>query len=143
MPIVGFNFTKISAQRLNPPEGNIKINNNVSIKEVTKTELNMGPEKQAGLKFTFGFITKYEPKIAEIDLEGELYFSDSNEKIKSVLEKWKKNKKVDDAFIGEVLNTILNKCNVQALIISQDINVPPPIPLPKLEDRKETNNYIG
>ena len=32
-----------------------------------------------------------------------------------------------------LLNSILNKCNVQALILSQDINLPPPIPLPKVQ----------
>ena len=43
-----------------------------------------------------------------------------------------------------LLNTILTKCNVQALILSQEVNLPPPIPMPKVQIAQQTEkNYIG
>ena len=35
----------------------------------------------------------------------------------------------------QVINTALNKSNVEALILSRDINLPPPIPLPKIKGK--------
>jgi hypothetical protein len=36
-----------------------------------------------------------------------------------------------------ILNSILTKCNIQALILSQDVNLPSPIPLPKVRQEPE------
>jgi hypothetical protein len=32
-----------------------------------------------------------------------------------------------------VLNSILAKCNIQAIILTREVNLPPPIPLPKVQ----------
>ena len=43
-----------------------------------------------------------------------------------------------------LLNALLAKCNVQALILSQDVNLPPPIPLPKVQlNEPQKDTYIG
>jgi hypothetical protein len=52
---------------------------------------------------------------------------------KSIIDEWKKNKKLPQNVMGTVLNTVLTRCNVQALIISRDVNLPPSVPLPKVE----------
>ncbi len=145
MTIIGFNFTKINAERTKQAQGKINIDNNISIKEVEKVDLSLGSNKQYGIKFTFAFTTHYEPKVAEMNLEGEIYYTDTDKKINEVIDSWKKKKKVEEEFMGEILNTILNKCNIQALILSQEIGVPAPIPLPKLEaaPNKSGKEYIG
>jgi len=35
--------------------------------------------------------------------------------------------------MSEILNIILTRCNIQALILARDINLPSPIPLPKVK----------
>ena len=50
-----------------------------------------------------------------------------------IVKGWKKNKQVPKETMTEVLNTILARCNVSALMLSRDVNLPPPIPLPKVE----------
>ena len=58
MTIVGFNFTKISAKKLKVIKEKVNIKNNVTIKELTETDLALGVSKQKGLRFDFQFISK-------------------------------------------------------------------------------------
>ncbi|MCK5025944.1 MAG: hypothetical protein KAS15_05095 [Nanoarchaeota archaeon] len=132
MVVVGFNFTKMEIERKNPVKGKVKITNNVAIKKVELQDLALGNTKQQGLKVTFEFITKYETNIGEIKLIGDLVFMSEEKKLKEVADQWKKDKSVPKDVMTHILNNILNKCNVQALIMSQQMNLPAPIPLPKV-----------
>lgn len=132
MAIVGFSFTKISAERKEIPRGKLGIKNNVSVKDVAKTELFLGSMKQNGLKIIFEFKSVYEPKIGEIVLEGEILDMEDEKIVEDVLKGWKKNKKLPDGLMNMVVNSLLNKCNIQALIMSKELNMPPPIPLPRV-----------
>jgi len=135
MATVGFNFTKVLAHRKSGVKGKISINNNISVKKVEEHNLVMGKDKQPGLKFTFEFKSVYKPAIGEILLEGDLVFLDEEKKIKEVLAMWKKDKKVPEDIMKNLLNNVLNRCNIQALIMSQYANLPAPIPLPKVESK--------
>ena len=67
-----------------------------------------------------------------------------SKKTKEILASWKKDKKVPKELMAGLLNTILTKCNIQALILSQEINLPAPIPLPKVQIAQQSEkNYIG
>jgi hypothetical protein len=134
MTIVNFIFTQIQAERALAVEGKISIRNNVSIKDVSKQELDLGARKQPVLKFAFEFTSNYDPKIGSIKLGGELIYMDEDKKLDEIVKEWKKEKKIKKEISNEILNNILAKCNVEALIISKDINLPPPIPLPKLQE---------
>ena len=141
--IVGFGFTKLSAEKHESAKGKIDINNNVSIKNVVEDDLSFGKEKHNVLKFIFEFTSKYEPSIVAILFEGELLYMEDPKKVKEILASWKKDKKIPKEIMAGLLNTILTKCNVQALILSQDINLPPPIPLPKVQIAQQEKSYIG
>ena len=133
MTIVGFNFTKIEAEKKDLIKGKININNNVSINKVEEKDLSLGNQKQKVLKFTFEFLAKYDPDAGAIILTGDVLFMDDTKKIKEILDGWKKDKKLPKEIMPNILNTIMSKCNIQALILSEQINLPPPIPLPKLQ----------
>jgi len=133
MTIVGFNFTSISAEKNDAIKGKVNINNNVSIKDVEEKDLSLGPNKQQSLRFIFEFISKYDPNVGSISLVGDVLFIEEAKKIKEIIDGWKKNKKLPKEVTSRVLNTILGKCNVQALILSEQVNLPPPIPLPKVQ----------
>jgi hypothetical protein len=133
MAIVNFVFTKIHAERSSGIEGKISIKNNVSIKDVAKTDLDLGSKKQPVLKFSFEFTSDYDPKIGLIKIEGQLTYMSDEKQITDVLKEWKKERKIEKQLMTTLLNNILGKCNIEALIISRDINLPPPIPLPKLQ----------
>lgn len=142
--IVGFGFTKLSAEKKEAAKGKIDINNNVSIKDIKEDSFSFGSNKQNVIKFIFEFTSKYEPSVGSILFEGELLYMEDPKKTKEILASWKKDKKVPKELMAGLLNTILTKCNVQALILSQEINLPPPIPMPKVQIAQQAEkNYIG
>ena len=130
--IVGFGFTKLSAEKNQNSKGKIEINNNVTIKSVEEADVPLGKEKQTALKIVFNFITKYSPDLGSISFEGEVIYMADSKKGKEIIASWKKDKKLPKDLMAPILNTILTRCNIKALIISQDVNLPPPIPLPKV-----------
>jgi hypothetical protein len=136
MTIVGFNFTKINVEKDTTAKGKIKINNNVSVKNVEKADLFLGEQKQSGIKFLFQFTSKYDPGYGKIELEGEVLSLKDENKIKEILEEWKNNKKIGKETMTDIFNSILTRCNIQALILSQTVNLPPPIPMPKVSETK-------
>lgn len=130
MPIVGFNFTKINMERKQVDvKGEIKVNNNFSIKDIESKEVTIGRTKEKVLKFTFEFISKYEPELATLLLGGEiLYLSDAKVQA-DVMKEWKKSKKMLSAVTPELVSAIVNRCNVESVVLSREINLPPPVPM--------------
>lgn len=136
MTIIATNFTKISVEKKGAVKGKVSIANNVSIKNAEKTEIAIGSSKQEALKFTFEFVAKYEPNVGQTTLNGELIFLEKPDKIKEIADEWKKNKKVQKEVMAPILNNILTKCNIEALILSREINLPPPVQLPRVNVKK-------
>ena len=140
MPIVGFNFLKINAEKKNKvPEGKVNIANDVSIKDVEET--NFGKNK--GIRFTYYFCSNYSPDLGKIELEGDIFFADKEKIIKDIISSWEKNKKVPEDITMNILDFLLVKCNTQSIILSKELNLPPPIPFPKIDRAKTGKEYIG
>ena len=137
MTIVGFNFDRIEADKRGVVKGKINISNNVAIKNVQEHDLNLGKNKQGALQFRFEFTSTYEPKVGNIILNGNVIFMEDTKKVKEILAHWKKEKKVPQDVMTGIINSILSRCNIQALILSQEINLPPPIPLPRVNVTQE------
>lgn len=132
MPIVKINVHKVNAERsLKAKGGQIKINNNVSIKDVE--DLDFAVDGKKGLKFTFEFNCHYEPDLGKIDVEGQVLFVDEAAKVEEVQNSWKKNKKIPMSVMEQIVNAALHKGNIQAIKISEDVSLPSPLPLPKVK----------
>ena len=136
MTIVGFAFSKMLVNKNEGVKGKINISNNISITDVKESDLLLGTENEKGIKFSFAFSSNYEPKIGEIILEGHVLYMANSEKAKIHVAEWKKEKKIDKDVMKSILNSILTKCNIQALLLSKEINLPPPIPLPKVGEKR-------
>jgi len=136
MTIVGFNFTKILAHKQKSIDGKINISNKVSITDIEQADLALGKDKQQGVKFIFNYASKYEPDAGMIELEGDLLYLTDPKEVKTIIDEWKKSKKVPQAVMGSILNTVLTKCNIQSLIMSKDVNLPPSVQLPKVQINK-------
>ena len=132
MGIVKINLYKVVAERkLDAKGGQIKINNNVSIKDLEDLEFNI--PGSAGIKFTFSFNCKYEPGLGSIEVEGQIFFTETQDKIKEIKKSWDKDKKVPLDIMEKVVNAALHKGNIQAIKISEEVSLPSPLPLPKLQ----------
>jgi hypothetical protein len=136
MTIVKINLHKVNAERsLDAKGGQIKINNNVSIKNVE--DMAFSVEGKKGLKFTFTFNCSYEPELGKIDVEGQVLFVDEAKKIDEIKKSWEKDKRIPMDVMEQVVNAALHKGNIQAIKISEEINLPSPLPLPKVKSAGE------
>jgi len=140
MTVVSFNFTKIEAEKKEAGKGKVNINNNVTIEKVEEKDLSLGNQKQKVLNFTFKFTSKYDPDFGMIKLAGSVLYMEESKKVKEILDGWKKDKKLPKELMTKILNVVLNKSNVQALILSDQVNLPPPIPLPKVQSEQKASS---
>ncbi len=146
MPIIGFNFEKLYVERIKNPQevkGQINIKNNTKITDIVEEDV---PDRKKGgvLRFSFSYNAIYEPTFGKITINGFCLFLDNTKNNKEILDKWKKDKELDQKLMMQVLNFILAKCNIKALSLSQEVNLPPQIPLPKLTAKKQqAEQYIG
>lgn len=138
MAIVGFDFTKVSAEKNQKAKaGSINISNNISIKKVEVGDASVAAKGQKLLRYIFEFKSAYTPDLGSIMLEGEVLGLEDEKTAKDIEATFKKKKELPSGLMETVLSTALNKCNIQALILSQHVNLPPPIPLPKVQAAKK------
>lgn len=132
MAIVGFNFSKLFAEQHKAAKGNLKISTNVKFESVEKTTLALGDDKST-LKVAFTYTVAYDPKVGSIELQGDLLFMQDVKLIEAVLAEWDKKKTLPAKVSKVLVNNIMQKCTIQALIMTKDIGLPPPMPLPKVK----------
>lgn len=144
MPIVGFNYDEINVtKKKTNVKGNINIKSDVGITDVKEEELPTGKEKSKGLRFNFKYHIDYQPGIGHIKLNGFIYYLDDPKTIKEILAEWKKNKKISDKVTHEIINAVLFRSTVKALNMAQEVNLPPHMPLPRVNPQTKAKNYIG
>ncbi|MBT4935624.1 hypothetical protein HOL21_02495 [Candidatus Woesearchaeota archaeon] len=132
MTIVKINLHKVHADRsLDAKGGQIKINNNVSLKNVES--MDFAVEGKKGIRFTFSFSCGYEPDLGKIEVEGQVLFVEAEDKVKEILDGWDKDKKIPIEIMEQIVNAALHKGNVQAIKISEEVSLPSPLPLPKVK----------
>ena len=135
MTTVGFNFTKIFAERKMASDQNIKIENNVGIVSVVESDV-LDPKKSL-VKFDFTFTCKYEPGLGSIELYGELIEMFDKELSSKVIDAWNKDKKVHPDIMTRILNTVLMRANIEAIIMSKELALPSPVAMPKVEVKEQ------
>ncbi|MDD3175557.1 MAG: hypothetical protein PHU51_03700 [Candidatus Nanoarchaeia archaeon] len=132
MAVLSFNFTKINVERKNKISKELKINTKMGLKDVKSTSVTAG-SKQKAFVISFNYGVEYEPKVGSMDLEGELVYLADEKLSKEIEDSWKDKKALPKEIMLTVLNRILHNCNVESLILSKEIALPPPIQLPKVK----------
>ncbi len=132
MTIVNFNFIKMCVQKNKPMKGKVDVKNNVLIKNISEAKLAVDAKRSA-MKFEFTYSVKYEPGVGTIDLDGEILFVADAKVVTETIDTWNKDKKLTGTFTTSLMNQILSRCNVQSVVLSRDVNLPAPIPMPKVK----------
>ena len=138
MAIIGFNYKRMNVEKKKPAKGNINVSYNIVIDDVKKAKVNIGNSKKGGAEFTFKFKVNYEPEMADLVLEGSLVYIGEEDKVKEVLKKWDDKKKITKDVFEEVYNYIFRKSNVQALMLTKEMGLPPHFKMPKVSIKEET-----
>jgi len=128
---------KINVEKKKGIDGKVNINNDLVLKDVVERQI-AGKNKQSIADFLFSFTVQYlteeKTPLASILLEGEIVYVEEAVKIREILDGWKKNKTVQKELLREVMNTAMMKCNVEGIVLSKEMNLPPPVGLPQIKE---------
>ena len=130
MAVVGFNFTKMIGEKNADPTKKLNIDRSVNIQSVEETHLNVGTQKQQAMVVSFVYAVTYAPGLRKVELQGNLLYIAPEEKLVDAIAYWKKNSTLPVDVMNPVLHSVFTRCNIQALIMSRDLALPPPFALP-------------
>lgn len=137
MQVISFNFTKISAERLKLDKkimmkGDMKINTDISFSTIEKEKFEVIGEDIIKAKFTFS--VNHEPDIAKMVLEGFLILRMDKKQMDELLKAWKSKKIPEQTNLG-LLNFVMQKCNLKALQLEEELNLPPHFSMPRISKK--------
>ena len=134
MAIIGFSFSKFDCERKpTAVKKGIEVKHNISIKEVEKTTLNVGSNKNEVLKVYFSFDVLYSEGLGKITVEGDVIYADTKEIIAETAKQWKADKKLNNTVSEVVFKFVYGKATVKVLDLADSLGLPSPIPLPKIQ----------
>ncbi len=133
MPVIGYNVKTIEAERKKYPEGKFDVNTSQKIVSVETKDMDVLGKKPLSIEFEFQ--TSYDPAIGSVKLTGEVLYADDKER--SILDEWKKNKALPQAVDMEVKNFLFRKCLSLGLSLSEEMQLPPPILFPAIVPKQE------
>jgi len=132
MNIKEFELKSIDAERYSKREEkkkNIKINHNSSVTKINK----IGPRTN---QIDFRFTANYSG-MGVIKIEGSLKFIGE---YPDLADNWRKKNKMPNEVAKKIHTTIINNCIPESVTIARDLNLPPPIPLPKVNMPEKKSN---
>jgi len=141
MQIIGFNFTKMSAEKLTQFK-RANITNDVRFINIEKEQLDLLTKEAEAVRISFSYALRYEDpekketKTGEVSFEGNLILSMTKEELKQTMKTWKK-KQVPSFLQMPLLNTILHKCTPKAAYLQDEISLPSHLPVPRVALKPE------
>ena len=121
MKVIGFNFTKLLAEKLEGNRNQLKINAEIDIFEIKSLKTDIFKAKEDLIEVKFKYNVEYVPKIAKIEFEGSIVFSLDQKLAKQVLKNWKK-KKMSEDFRLILFNVILKTFPIENEILLKIIS---------------------
>ena len=129
MRIIGFNLTRILVEKQEKPGDKIKVDQNINIKDIFEEKIPISKDK--ALKINFSLIINYSDNYAKIEFEGSILILPEKEELKEFLDSWKDKKIPKDQRV-HLFNFIMNKCNIKALYLEDEMALPYHIPMPRI-----------
>lgn len=136
MKIIGFDFTKMCAEKTGKNFSNLKIGNQINIKEISELKEELITNKESVLEVYFIYEVLYEEKIARVSFEGKMLVVVESKLAKDIVKDWKA-KKLQDSFRIPLFNAILRKAGLKALQLEEELNLPLHFNLPFLDAKNE------
>jgi len=129
MRILGFNISKILVEKKDEVRERLKLDQNIDIIDIEKEKIQIS-EKEA-LKIKFKFTITYSKDYARIEFKGAVIILPEKEELEEFITAWKSKKIPEKPKIG-LFNFIMSKCNIKALNLEDELNLPYHIPMPRV-----------
>jgi hypothetical protein len=144
MSVIGFALSRILIERKESVQGKVEVKSKLNINNMKKEDIKLVEGKDV-LRFDFEYEIEYAPNLAKIDMRGHLLLMVDPKQTKDLLKAWAKKEQVPEDIKLGVYNTIFHKCNIKALELEEDFNLPPHLQLPfiKAPDKPDKTSYTG
>jgi hypothetical protein len=129
MKIIGFNFDRISVEKLSNKPENLKINTQINVLEIESVDSDVFKLREELLGIKYSFVISYDPGFAKLEISGSLLLAVDPKLSKEVLKNWK-DKKIPEEFNITLFNIIIKKSSLKALQLEEDMGLPLHIPMP-------------
>jgi hypothetical protein len=121
-------ITNISADRfwdVKKPIPQIQISTNINLVAMDK-------KPDDSLEIPFVLTINYNPSIAQISMKGSAYVSGDKSEIEKTFKDYEDKKPPSSIIIQSISNVVF----VESILVSRTLNIPPPIPLPQIQNGK-------
>lgn len=118
--LLGFNFTKIGAEKNSDFSGKLEIKSNINIEKIEKHKTTS--MKQDALKIKFNVDVDYGD-LGKVEMKGNLFITADSKAMKETLLNWESQKKPTDLQVA-IINIILQKTSIKAIQIEEEIGLP-------------------
>lgn len=146
MQVIGFNFTKLHAEK-SPNVQTRGRNYNIEYIDVKKEEIDILKDLEAinlSFKYTLTYgepeksdNTKIKEKQGEIFFEGIVKISTTKEEAKEFQKSWKK-KQIPESAVININNFILRRCSIKSVLLHDEIGLSDPhLRIPQLQSSNE------
>jgi hypothetical protein len=129
--IVGFNVDAIDAEKGEGSQGNIQINYNPEIEDVTETEVGAFEEPVA--RIDYSFTVEYEAggeQAAHIKMSGNVLWKGNAEE---VVEEWDENGVLLEEIEAPLMNEMYRRLISEAVGVANTLSLLPPVPTPQID----------
>ena len=136
MKVTSFEILTIDAKRFaqsGEKAQNVRVDQNSSITEITKTGVDSA-------NILFRLLINYANR-GYIKIEGSVLVGEG---IDPLIDEWSKTATMPVEEANIVHNVIVSNCLPTALLVSRDVKLPPPFPLPRIDIQKKGGKpHIG
>lgn len=134
--LVRFYYTEIKGERFNQSLDKLKIETSLNIKSIENLPQKNSLSGTSFLSFSFSSSIDYSKEIAKIELSGKMILSMEDSVAKEILNSWKK-KEIKEEMKIFLFNGILEKTNIKALQLEEELGLPPHFKMPSLSLTKK------
>jgi len=121
--------TNISAERfwdIEKPIPPVQVATNLNVVGINEKREDM-------LEVPFVFTINYTPAVAQISLKGKSHVTGSKADLEQIRNTYKEKKPPAPIIVQSISNVVF----VESVIVCRTLNIPPPIPLPKISPVKK------
>lgn len=114
----------ISAERfwdIEQPTPPVKVATNLNI-------VGINDKREDMLEVLFVFTINYTPAVAQISLKGKSHVIGPKDELKKIRDTYKEKKPPPTIIVQSISNVVF----LESVIVCRSLNIPPPIPLPKI-----------
>ena len=125
---VNVSITSISAERfwdIRKPAPNIQINTNINVVSIEK-------KPDESLEVPFVLTINYNPSIAQMSIKGSAYVQGDKAEVQKIVSDYEEKKPPPPIILQSISNVVF----VESILLSRTLNVPPPVPLPMIQENK-------